>query len=93
MNVIYHLGLDVHNDSIAISIAPSFSTEVRRYGIFGGTHDDVLKLARILWHMIKYKEAFNPEVFAKEEARMKRKKLARLQTMATDLNYQLIPNP
>ena len=51
------------------------------------------KLARILWHLIKYKEAFNPEVFAKEEAKMKHKKLARLQSMAADLNYQLIPQP
>ena len=51
------------------------------------------KLARILWHMINYQEAFNPEVFAKEEAKMKHKKLARLQTMAADLNFQLIPNP
>src|SRR5271170_4960366 len=39
------LGLDVHNDSIAVSLAPSDSTEVRRYGIIGGEHDDVLKLA------------------------------------------------
>src|SRR6266850_6395534 len=38
------IGLDVHNDSIAVSLAPSDSTEVRRYGILGGTHDDVLKL-------------------------------------------------
>ena len=38
------IGMDVHNDSIAISLAPSDSTEVRRYGIIGGTHDDVLKL-------------------------------------------------
>ena len=38
------LGLDVHNDSIAVSLAPSDSTEVRRYGIIGGQHDDVLKL-------------------------------------------------
>lgn len=42
------IGLDVHNDSIAVSIAPSDSTEVRRYGILGGTHDDVLKLAKKL---------------------------------------------
>ena len=40
MNVIYYIGLDVHNDSIAISIAPSDNVEVRRYGIIGGTHDD-----------------------------------------------------
>ena len=39
MNVIQYVGLDVHNDSIAISIAPSDSTEVRRWGIVGGTHE------------------------------------------------------
>ena len=51
------------------------------------------KLARVLWHLLKYKEAFNPEVFAKEEAKMKRKKLARLQNMAATLNCQLVPIP
>jgi transposase len=50
------------------------------------------KLARVLWHLLKYKEPFNPEVFAKEEEKMKRKKLARLQNLAASLNYQLIPN-
>jgi transposase len=45
---ILFIGLDVHNDSIAVSIAPSDSTEVRRYGIIGGEHDDVLKLAKKL---------------------------------------------
>lgn len=50
------------------------------------------KLARILWHLLKYKEPFNPEVFAKEAAKMKRQKLARLQTLAASLNYQLVPN-
>src|ERR1035438_2734904 len=42
------LGLDVHNDSIAVSLAPSDALEVRRYGIIGGEHDDVLKLAHKL---------------------------------------------
>ena len=50
------------------------------------------KLARVLWHLLKFKEPFNPEVFAKEEAKMKRKKLARLQNLATALNYHLVPN-
>jgi hypothetical protein len=45
---ILFIGLDVHNDSIAVSLAPSDSTEVRRYGIIGGEHDDVLKLAHKL---------------------------------------------
>ena len=42
------IGLDVHNDSIAVSLAPEGSTEVRRYGVIGGSHDEVLKLARKL---------------------------------------------
>jgi len=40
------LGLDVHNDSIAVSLAPSDMTEVRRYGIIGGEYEDVLRLAK-----------------------------------------------
>jgi len=42
------IGLDMHNDSIAVSLASSDSTEVRRYGIIGGEHDDVLKLIKKL---------------------------------------------
>jgi len=49
------------------------------------------KLARVLWHLLKYKEPFDPQVFAKEEEKMKRKKLARLQNLAAAMNYQLIP--
>jgi len=47
------------------------------------------KLARVLWHLLKYKQAFDWKVFEKEEAKMKRKKLARLQNMAASLNLQL----
>ncbi|MGV3757743.1 MAG: hypothetical protein ACO1QS_20370 [Verrucomicrobiota bacterium] len=50
------------------------------------------KLARVLWHLLKYKEPFKPEVFAKEEPKMKRKQLARLHNLAAALNHQLIPN-
>jgi len=50
------------------------------------------KLARILWHLLKFKQPFNPEVFAKEEAKMKRQKLARLQNLAASLNYTLVQN-
>lgn len=49
------------------------------------------KLARVLWHLLKFREAFNPEVFAKEEAKMKRKKLQRLEALASTLNYRLVP--
>src|SRR6476660_7651356 len=35
--IVPYIGLDVHKDSIAVSIAPQDCTEVRRYGIIGGT--------------------------------------------------------
>ena len=38
---VLHIGLDVHNDSIAIALAPGDSTEVRRWGTIGGTHEHV----------------------------------------------------
>ncbi len=43
MNVIQDIGLDVHNDSIAIFLAPGDSADVRRYGMIGGRHEDVCK--------------------------------------------------
>lgn len=49
------------------------------------------KLARILWHLFKYREAFDPEVFRKEEEKMRRKKLARLHNTAAALGLKLIP--
>ena len=49
------------------------------------------KLARILWHLLKFKQPFHPEVFAREEAKMKRKTLQRLETMATALHYRIVP--
>src|SRR5512138_2129998 len=42
------VGLDVHTESIAVSLAPADGSEVRRYGMIGGTHDDVLRLAKKL---------------------------------------------
>jgi len=42
------LGLDVHSDTIAVGLAPSNSSEVRSYGVIGGSQDDVLKLLKKL---------------------------------------------
>ena len=33
MKLIYYVGLDAHNESFAVAIAPSDSIEVRRWGI------------------------------------------------------------
>ena len=47
-NVIHFIGLDVHKDSIAVSIAPSDSTEVRFYGTIGGQLKDMDQLIKRL---------------------------------------------
>jgi phosphatidate phosphatase APP1 len=39
--IVHHVGLDVHKESIAVSIAPAHSTEARRYGIISGSLDAV----------------------------------------------------
>ena len=48
MKVIYYVGLDVHNESIALSLAPSDATEVRRWGVIGGTHEHVQRCLKQL---------------------------------------------
>lgn len=45
---VHYLGLDVHKETIAVSIAPQNSAEVRRYGIIGGTLEAVDKLLKKL---------------------------------------------
>lgn len=46
--VIHFIGLDVHKESVSVSIAPSNSTEVRFYGNIGGRLDDVDRLIKKL---------------------------------------------
>ncbi len=65
--------------------------KLRRSGIF--LAGAARLAAQSLWHLLKFKQPFNPEVFAREEQKMKRKKLARLQNMAASLNCQLVPQP
>ena len=45
---VHYLGLDVHKESIAVSIAPQGTTEVRRYGIINGSLEAVDKLLKKL---------------------------------------------
>jgi transposase len=45
---VHYLGLDVHKETIAVSIAPANTTEVRRYGVIGGSLDAVDKLVKKL---------------------------------------------
>lgn len=45
---VHYVGLDVHKETIAVAIAPQHSTEVRAYGIIGGTLEAVDKLVKKL---------------------------------------------
>jgi len=46
--IVHYLGLDVHKETIAVAIAPAHTTEVRHYGIIGGTLEALDKLIRKL---------------------------------------------
>jgi transposase len=46
--IIHYTGLDVHKETIAVSIAPSDSSEVRRYGLINGSLDAIDKLVKKL---------------------------------------------
>ena len=48
------------------------------------------KLARILWHMIKHRAPYDPNVWAAAEEKLKKKKIQRLHQQATALGYQLL---
>jgi transposase len=48
------------------------------------------KLARILWHLIKYKEPYDPAVWAAAEEKLRQKKIKRLQQNAATLGFKLL---
>lgn len=48
------------------------------------------KLARILWHLIKSQEAYDPTIWAASEAKLKQKRIKRLQQNASALGFKLL---
>ena len=51
------------------------------------------KLARILWHMIKFKQPYNPAVWLAAEEKLKKKKIKRLHQSAAALGFKLLSTP
>jgi len=51
------------------------------------------KLARIIWHLIKYRIPYDPSVWAHAEEKLKKKRLKYLQQTATALGYTLLCKP
>ena len=50
------------------------------------------KLARILWHLMKYRTPYDPAVWQHAEEKLKLKKLQRLRQTAAALGFQLTPS-
>jgi hypothetical protein len=48
------------------------------------------KLARILWHLIKYREAYDPKVWAAAAEKLKAKRLKRLEQTAASYGLKLV---
>jgi len=48
------------------------------------------KLARILWHLLKYRETYNPTVWAKAEEKLKAKRLKYLHQTAASHGFKLV---
>jgi transposase len=46
--IIHFVGLDVHKESMSVSLAPSDSTEVRHYGTIGGRLEDLDRVSKKL---------------------------------------------
>ncbi len=51
------------------------------------------KLARVIWHMIKYRTPYDPSVWSLAEEKLKKKKLRFLQQNAAALGYKLLCAP
>jgi len=49
------------------------------------------KLARILWHLLKYRKAYNPAVWTVAEEKLRRRKLKRLEQNAAAFGFKLVP--
>jgi len=48
------------------------------------------KLARIIWHLIKYRIPYHPSVWAQAEEKRKKKRLKYLHQSATALGFKLL---
>jgi hypothetical protein len=48
------------------------------------------KLARIIWHLLKHHEAYDPKVWAAAEDKMKVKRLKRLEQSAASYGFKLV---
>jgi transposase len=67
-----------------------FRSQRARYGAVQATKNAAHKLARIFYHLVTTRQAFDHTVFAKFETRNQKRRLNKLQSLARQMGYSLV---
>lgn len=67
-----------------------YRSQRARHGALKATKNTAHKLARIFYHVVTTRQAYDETVFAKLEARNQKRRLHKLQTLARQMGYSLV---
>ena len=67
-----------------------FRSQRARYGAIQATKNAAHKLARIFYHLVTTRQAYDETVFAKLEIRNQKRRLTKLQSLARQMGYSLV---
>jgi transposase len=67
-----------------------YRSQRARYGALKAVKNAAHKLARIFFHLVTTRQAYDESVFAKLEARNQQRRLYKLQTLAKQMGYSLV---
>jgi transposase len=67
-----------------------FRSQRARFGPLKATKNAAHKLARIFYHLVTTRQAYDETVFAKFETRNKKRRLGKLQSLAREMGYSLV---
>ena len=67
-----------------------FRSQRARHGAPKATKNAAHKLARIFYHLVTTRQAYNETVFAKLETRNQKRRLNKLQSLARQMGYSLV---
>jgi transposase len=67
-----------------------FRSQRSRFGALKATKNAAHKLARIFYHLVTTRQAYDETVFAKLETRNQKRRLNRLQSLARQMGYSLV---
>ena len=68
-----------------------YRSQRARYGPAKAIKNTAHKLARIFYHLVTTRQPYDETVFAKVEARNQQRRFRKLQTLAKQMGYQIVP--